>query len=37
MKKNVFIGIDFSKLTLDVTFFNVEQPRSKQYQRFDNT
>ncbi|MBS2211865.1 IS110 family transposase [Carboxylicivirga mesophila] len=37
MKKSVVIGIDFSKLTLDVTFFKVEQPDAKHYQQFDNT
>ena len=37
MKKNVVIGIDFSKLTLDVTFFNTNNPEEKQYQQFENT
>lgn len=37
MKKNVVIGIDFSKLTLDVTFFNTDNPEEKQYQQFENT
>ena len=31
MKKNVVIGIDFSKLTLDVTFFNTDNPKEKHY------
>jgi len=37
MKKNVVIGIDFSKLTLDVTFFNTNNPDETQYQQFENT
>ena len=37
MKKNVVIGIDFSKLTLDVTFFNTNNPEEKHYQQFENT
>lgn len=37
MKKNVVIGIDFSKLTLDVTFFNTDNPKEKHYQQFKNT
>ena len=37
MKKKVFIGIDFSKLTIDVSFFNTEQPEQSYYQMFENT
>jgi transposase len=37
MKKNVMIGIDFSKLTLDVTCFNVKGQSLKHYQQFENT
>jgi len=37
MEKNVVIGIDFSKLTLDVTFFNTNNPNEKHYQQFENT
>lgn len=37
MKKNVIIGIDFSKLTLDVTFIHVDSPEVKHYQQFENT
>jgi len=37
MKKKVFIGIDFSKLTIDVTFFNAETPDLVYYQVFANT
>ncbi|TLX71052.1 IS110 family transposase [Labilibacter sediminis] len=37
MNKSVVIGIDFSKLTLDVTFVKTEQPDVKYYQQFDNT
>lgn len=36
MEKNVFIGIDFSKLTLDVTFFNVKGLQQKHYEQFEN-
>jgi len=36
MEKNVFIGIDFSKLTLDVTFFNVKSFQEKHYEQFEN-
>lgn len=37
MKKSVVIGIDFSKLTLDVTILKVEQLETKYHQQFDNT
>lgn len=37
MKKNVVIGIDFSKLTLDVTFFNTDKPEEMHYQQFGNS
>ena len=37
MKKDVIIGIDFSKLTMDVTIVQLDQPESKHYQQFENT
>lgn len=37
LKKKVFIGIDFSKLTFDVTCFNPENPEEPDYQQFENT
>lgn len=37
MKKKVFIGIDFSKLTIDVTFFHREAPDLVHYQLFENS
>lgn len=37
MKKNVIIGIDFSKLTLDVTFLMAADLETKYYQQFENT
>jgi len=37
MKKKVFIGIDFSKLTIDVTFFYGESPDLFYYQMFENS
>jgi len=37
MKKKVFIGIDFSKLTLDVTFFHVDSSDQTCYEVFENT
>lgn len=37
MKKNVIIGIDFSKLTLDVTCFRFDSQEVKHYKQFDNT
>lgn len=37
MKKDLIIGIDFSKLTLDATCFKVLEPELKHYGQFDNT
>lgn len=37
MKKNVIIGIDFSKLTLDVTFLKTDNIDLQYYQQFENT
>ena len=37
MKKNVIIGIDFSKETVDVTCFNVSSQDVTHYDQFDNT
>lgn len=37
MKKKVIVGIDFSKLTLDVTFLHVDTPEVKFYNQFENT
>jgi transposase len=37
MKKEVIIGVDFSKLTMDVTYIQVEHPDVKHYQQFKNT
>jgi hypothetical protein len=36
-KKKLFIGIDFSKLTFDVTYFEAIEPDKKHYKKFDNT
>jgi transposase len=36
MEKKVFIGIDFSKLTLDVTFFVGKDIQAKHYKQFSN-
>jgi transposase len=37
MKKNVVIGIDFSKLTLDVTFLSLEHKKAQDYHQFANS
>lgn len=37
MKKNLVIGIDFSKLTMDVTHFMTDNVDEKHYQQFENT
>lgn len=37
MKKSVIIGIDFSKLTIDVTYFNTDNKDAKCHEQFDNT
>lgn len=37
MKKKVIIGIDFSKLTIDVSFFHKERPEDVNYRQFKNT
>ena len=37
MEKKVFIGIDFSKSTIDVSFFHKERPDDLYYQQFKNT
>ncbi len=37
MKKKVIVGIDFSKLTMDVSFFHKERPAELYYKQFKNT
>jgi transposase len=37
MKKSLFIGIDFSKKTLDVSVIHQDDLQSAYYQRFDNS
>jgi transposase len=37
MKKNVIIGIDFSKLTLDVSLLDLTDKNQKSYHQFENS
>jgi len=36
MKKKLFIGIDFSKETFDVSYFEIEKEEEVKYSRFEN-
>jgi len=37
MEKNVFIGLDYSKLTIDAACFHVDNMGKVEYQKFENT
>jgi len=37
MKKKLFIGIDVSKKTVDVTFFHIKDIRKTEYKQFENS
>ena len=37
MEQNLFIGIDISKLTIDVNVLQIKQLKQADYHQFDNT
>ncbi|MRT94904.1 transposase [Ancylomarina sp. 16SWW S1-10-2] len=37
MKKKVFIGLDYSKLTVDATCFHIDNKENVEYAQFENT